>query len=145
MAAGVLQLELQERGMGARVRVDSAGTHASRPGRGADPRARKACAVQGINLGRCRARQVRSQVFGRFDHILAMDRQNREWLLEQSPEQYRERISLLASWAPGDIGEDIPDPYYGNQAGFDQVLSLLQVSLQGFVLHLYGQEAALQQ
>ncbi|MCB1701939.1 MAG: low molecular weight phosphotyrosine protein phosphatase [Pseudomonadales bacterium] len=136
MAEGIFREELRRLGLHRKIRVDSAGTHATQAGRRADPRALRVCADQGINLSGCRARQVKEEDFGRFDYLLAMDRRNEQWLLEHSPEPYRGRISLLASWAPGAGPEEIPDPYYGNQAGFDQVLSMLNAAVQGFLLQL---------
>jgi len=135
MAEGLLCHELERRGLHRKVRVDSAGTHATQPGHYADARAQNVCAQQGIDLRRRRARQVMDQDFVQFDHILAMDGQNYRWLLEACPESHRDRISHLNSWAPqGDLA-DIPDPYYGNFAGFEQVLSLLHDAIDGFLAH----------
>lgn len=136
MAEGLLRFELRQRGLHNKVRVQSAGTHATQPGRRADPRALKVCAAVGVDLSRCRARQLVEEDFSRFDHILAMDQHNLQWLLKYAPESRRERISLVASWAPGGLPEEIPDPYFGNEAGFDRVLSLLQASVQGFLARL---------
>ncbi len=133
MAAGILRLELEQRGLQRKIRVDSAGTHASQPGRSADPRAQKICKLQGIDLRKCRARQVAEQDFQQFDHILAMDQRNCGWLLERCPEQYRDRISLLGGWIAEEASAEIPDPYYGNISGFEQVFELLQKAVRGFM------------
>jgi low molecular weight protein-tyrosine phosphatase len=136
MAEGMLNLELKERGLQRKIRVDSAGTHASQPGRPADPRSKRICAPLGIDLRKSKSRQVREQDFARFDYILAMDLRNREWLLENCPDGFRERISLLGEWAVETGLIEIPDPYYGNMAGFEMVIKLLQTSIQGFVQEL---------
>ena len=136
MAEGILRLELEQRGLQRKIRVDSAGTHASQPGRSADPRAQKVCGREGIDLGKCRARQIKEQDFERFDHILAMDEKNYQWLFKSCPENYRDRISLLCPWAKDGSAIDIPDPYYGNFAGFEKVLSMLHDSINGFVEHI---------
>lgn len=133
MAAGILRLEFEQRGLQRKIRVDSAGTHASQPGRSADSRAQKICRLQGIDLRKCRARQVTEQDFHHFDHILAMDQRNCRWLLDNCPEPYRERISLLGAWIPGESSVEIPDPYYGNMSGFEKVFEVLQKSVHGFV------------
>jgi len=134
MAEGILRSELELRGLRGRILVDSAGTHASQPGRAADARAQQICSREGIDIGKCRARQVREEDFARFDHVLCMDQQNFEWLLNASPEPCRGRISLLGAWAGRDAcPADIPDPYYGNIAGFELVFSMLRQSVVGFL------------
>ena len=131
MAEGLLRAELDLRGMGRRVRADSAGTNATQPGHPADGRAMQVCAREGIDLRRQRARQVVEHDFPRFDFILAMDERNHEWLLQNCPGHLKDRITRLGAWAPGgDIGE-IPDPYYGSLQSFEQVLAMLHRAMQG--------------
>jgi low molecular weight protein-tyrosine phosphatase len=133
MAEGMLNLELRQRGLQRSIRVDSAGTNASQLGRAADPRSQKICKREGVNLRKCRSRQVVERDFVRFDYILAMDRRTRDWLLDKCSEDYRERISLLGEWAGVADLNEIPDPYYGNMASFEMVFEMLHRSIQGFV------------
>jgi protein-tyrosine phosphatase len=140
MAEGLLREELKLRDMHRKVRVMSAGTHVTHTGYMADARAQRVCARQGIDLRRSRSRQVAEEDFKRFNYILAMDQRNYQWLQESSPVSYRGRISLLGSWAAtGPIGE-IPDPYYGSQAGFEEVLAHLHLCINGFLVYFLGQE-----
>jgi len=133
MAEGLLREELKMLALGTNVRVLSAGTHVARPGQLADARAVRVCAREGIDLRKSRTRQFVEDDFRRFTYILAMDQKNLEWLLSRSPASYRGRISLLGSWAVGgDIG-DIPDPYFGSQSGFEQVLNKLHRCVEGFL------------
>lgn len=133
MAAGVLRMALQQRGLKGRVRVDSAGTHTGQTGRAADPRAQSVCAQYGIDIGKHRARQVAPRDFERFDYILCMDGRNYDWLAESCPEQYLHRIALITAWVGGDEPADIPDPYYGNPQGFEQVYLALCAAVEDFV------------
>ncbi len=133
MAEGVLRYELRQHGLQDKVRVDSAGTHASQIGRAPDPRAQRVCAQNSIDIHKSRSRQVKLKDFESFSYILAMDARNYNWLVEACPEPHRHTISLLGRSAnhSGDI--EIPDPYYGNEQGFTHVLSLLQTAITGFV------------
>jgi low molecular weight protein-tyrosine phosphatase len=133
MAEGVLRQVLEQRGLNRKISVDSAGTHASQPGRSADARAQKVCKLEGVDLSKCRARQVREQDFMRFDHILAMDQRNHRWLLDNCPEACSVRVSLLGEWAEEMDLTEIPDPYYGNKASFEKVFEMLRTSIQGFM------------
>jgi protein-tyrosine phosphatase len=132
MAEGLLRRELQQLGLQKQVKVDSAGTHASQTGRAPDPRARLVCQQHGIEIGQCRARQVGQRDFERFDHILAMDANNHEWLSQACPEEYRRKIAAIGCRLQGSDRLYIPDPYYGNQQGFREVFILLGAAVQAF-------------
>jgi protein-tyrosine phosphatase len=133
MAEGLLREELRLRKLDRKVRVVSAGTHVSHPGHTADVRAQRVCARQGIDLRKCRSRQVTGDDFKKIDYILAMDRRNYHWLKKASPISHRGRISLLGSWVEGESIEDIPDPFYGSPAGFEKVLARLHLCVDGFL------------
>jgi protein-tyrosine phosphatase len=115
------------------VAVDSAGTHDYHVGEAPDPRTVRAAARRGIDLSTLRARQVEPADFQRHDLILAMDRLNHVTLLERSPPEYHERIRLFLDFAPGAGTRDVPDPYYGGAAGFDEVLDLVEEAAQGLL------------
>lgn len=135
MAEGVLREELKLRGLTRRIRVDSAGTSALL-GHFTDGRARLVCSREGIDLRKSRARQVTVDHFLRFNYLLAMDQRNYQWLLENCPQAHGKRISLLGSWAASGSMGDIPDPYFGSLAGFEEVLLKLRYCINGFLVHL---------
>ncbi len=136
MAAAVLRDALHQRNRERAVRVDSAGTHATQPGHPPDGRASLVCAREHINLGRGRARQVAETDFTRFEHIVAVDAGCLKWLQAASSPDFHQRLSRLGDWAPGGSLGDIPDPYYGSLAGFEDVLKLLQRALDGLLPHI---------
>jgi len=135
-AEGVFSSRLAERAPELKVYVDSAGTHAYHVGDGPDMRARRAAERRGVDLTGLRARKVTGEDFARFHYILAMDRLNREALVELSAPEFRDRIHLFLEFAP-QIGElDVPDPYYGGSHGFEHVLDLVEEASLGFIEHL---------
>ncbi|WP_339113524.1 low molecular weight protein-tyrosine-phosphatase [Thioclava sp. GXIMD2076] len=107
---------------GLEVVTDSAGTgswHAGEPPYGP---MQKAARARGYDLSDLRARQLTRDDFGRFDLILAMDRQN----LADA-----QRLALVSGGAeirlflPDDLaGGEVPDPYYTRD--FDGVLDLIE-------------------
>ncbi len=137
MAEGLLREELKRLGIARRVAVDSAGTRAL-VGQSTDRRAQLVCGREGIVLDKSRARQVTGADFLRFDYILAMDRQNLTWLVENCPKSHRHRISSLGSWVAGAPIDEIPDPYFGSLVGFEQVLLKLRLCIDGFLVQLLG-------
>lgn len=132
-AEGVFRRLAAERAPGVEIEVDSAGTHDYHVGDPPDPRAIAAAARRGVDLRRLRARAVRDEDFERFDLIIAMDRLNRETLLERSPAPFRERIRLFMEFAGDSEVEDVPDPYYGGALGFERVLDLAEEAAAGLL------------
>lgn len=131
-AQAVLRLRLQQLGLGARVRVDSAGTHGYHVGSPPDARAQAHARARGLDLSALRARKVAAEDFGRFDLLLAMDDDNVTELQRLAPPGYDSRIKLLMGFARHwrDVRE-VPDPYYGTDAGFERVLDLIGDACDG--------------
>jgi protein-tyrosine phosphatase len=118
------------------IEVDSAGIGSWHIGEPPDERAQAAARRRGFEMGTLRARQVVREDFEQFDLILAMDRENLAELRRRSPPQFRERVRLFLEYAP-DVGEtDVPDPYYGGEAGFEAVLDLTEQAARGLLDHL---------
>ena len=84
MAEGILRAELARRELNSRIKVASAGTRVGQPGSRPDKRARRVCQEVGVDIGRCRARQVVAADFAAYDFILALDAPNHDWLLEKA-------------------------------------------------------------
>lgn len=132
-AEGVFRRLVLARAPGLDVEIDSAGTHGYHVGDPPDSRAIAAARRRGIDISALRARMVEERDFARFDLIVAMDRLNREVLLDRSPDAYRSRIRLLTEFAPASEGEDVPDPYYGGTVGFERVLDLVEEAATGLL------------
>ena len=132
-AEGVFRRLVAERAPDVEIEIDSAGTHDYHVGDPPDPRAIAAASRRGVDLRDLRARLIREEDFERFDLIIAMDRLNRETLLDRSPEPFRERIRLLMEFAGDSEVEDVPDPYYGGAPGFERVLDLAEEAAAGLL------------
>ena len=119
-----------------RIEIDSAGTAAYHIGSPPDSRTREAALRRGYDMSALRARVVEPQDFGRFDLILAMDRQNFDTLRRGAPAAAQARIRLFLEFAP-DAGEtEVPDPYYGGPNGFEEVLDLVEAAARGLLQHV---------
>ncbi|MDQ2068253.1 low molecular weight protein-tyrosine-phosphatase [Natronospira bacteriovora] len=134
-AEGVFRYLIEQKSAGPVVEFDSAGTHGYHIGRPADERAVAAAARRGISLAGIRARQVEIEDFERFDLILAADESNLADLERLRPRASRARLRLLLDYAEGDIRE-VPDPYYGGDKGFEQVLDLVEAACEGLIRSL---------
>jgi len=130
-AEGVFRHLVAEAGLVAHFEIDSAGTAGYHRGEPPDHRARAAGKRAGIVIDGA-ARQFSARDFGRFDHVIAMDESNLGELrkLSRTPE-VAQKLRLLRSFDPAaPDGAPIPDPYYGDDAGFDHVLQLCRTACQ---------------
>lgn len=114
---------------GIALTVDSAGTSAWHIGEPPDPRTRAAAAARGYDLSACRGRQVTRADFHSFDFLLAMDRENLRQLQAMAPATGRSQVQLFGDYLSGvSAGAEVPDPYYGGEDGFEQVLDLIEAA-----------------
>ncbi len=133
-AEAVFKKLVFDAGLFERIEIDSAGTGAWHVGEQADRRSREAAAHAGYRIDSI-ARQVRSEDLERFHYVLAMDRQNRQTLVNLAKtERERSRVFLFREFdanAPRDA--EVPDPYYGGEDGFKDVLRLCEAAARGLL------------
>lgn len=133
---------VSEAGLAGRIEIDSAGTAAYHAGESPDRRATLTARRRGIELS-SRARQFKAGDWERFDYVLAMDTSNLRDLDASVPSSAaRDKLSLLRAFdpeSPPDAG--VPDPYYGGDAGFDEVLDLCEAACRGLLEHIQKEHA----
>jgi protein-tyrosine phosphatase len=123
-------------GLGARLGIDSAGTHDYHVGDPPDRRSVAAAAARGFDMSALRARKVRRADFDAFDLILAMDRDHHAHLMALRPNDARAEVRLFLDFHPAASGRDVPDPYYGGPEGFRDVLDLVEAASRGLIAEL---------
>lgn len=112
---------------GVALEIDSAGTSACHEGEGADRRSSQVAHTRGYDLSGHRSRALRPADFGNYDLLLAMDRSHYDFMLEEARPEQKTKIKLfLPEYAPASGVRDVPDPYYGGERGFEDVLDLLE-------------------
>lgn len=130
MAEMVFTDVLHKEGLAHRVRVSSAGTAPWNIGNPADPRAAEVlrrsgygCAHTAAQLG---AHHLSADLLVALDygHLTTLRRMVRD----------PERVVLLRSFdraAGPDL--EVPDPYFGGEPGFDEVLGMVRAAMPGLV------------
>ncbi|MFG1944902.1 low molecular weight protein-tyrosine-phosphatase [Nonomuraea sp. NPDC048826] len=135
MAEAVLRRVLASHGLGERVIVESAGTGGWHAGGPMDQRALRVLAEHGYDGSEHVARQFTADWFDRYDLVLAMDRDNAAFLGRMAPPGVE--VRLFRSFDPdAPAGAEVPDPYYGGEEGFVEVLSLVETASQGIAKHI---------
>jgi protein-tyrosine phosphatase len=132
-AEGVLRHILRIKGLDGEIKVDSAGTHSYHSGEPPDRRAQLAARRRGIDLSKLRARRVEVSDFERFDLILAMDRDNLRSLEKICPDEHRPKLGLFLRYARQSRVDEVPDPYYGGDAGFELVVDMALDAAEGLI------------
>jgi len=139
-AEAVVRDLLRREASGLELELDSAGTHGYHTGDPPDERSIATARRRGIDMSDLRARVVEPMDFDRFDLVLAMDEAVYDQLRRVAPQGRSEKIRLFLEFAPQLGRRDVPDPYYGGAAGFEDVLDLVEEGARGLLAALAAHE-----
>lgn len=130
MAAAVFAEELRRAGLAEQVRVSSAGIGPWHIGEAADPRAMAVLKEHGYPLEHAAA-QVGPEHLD-ADLLVALDDGHLRSLRRLVSDHTR--VRLLRSFDPtAPAGAEVPDPYFGEDNGFTEVLEMLEASMPGLL------------
>ena len=96
---------------------------------------REAALKRGIDI-QSKARQISSNDFEYFDLILTMDNANLidvQSLSKNINYSFSAKIKPLLEYAINLDLQEVPDPYYGGDKGFDRVLDILELAIDGLI------------
>jgi protein-tyrosine phosphatase len=138
-AEGVMRRCVAEAGLQNQIHIDSAGTGGWHAGNLPDPRMTAAAARRDYPLT-SRARQVSPSDLRSFDLALVMDQQNLRDLQVFDPTgQFKAKVRLFCEFCTDHDDTEVPDPYYGGDAGFEKVLDLLEDGCRNLLNHIKTQ------
>jgi len=134
LAEAMFTQHARKAGLHDRLLIDSCGMGHWHVGEPPDPRARAVAERHGIPMNSIARRYDPDADPERFHWIIAMDRSNRRALLaEGAPPDH---VHLMRSFDP-DLARtpesqlDVPDPYYGGDQGFTDLLRMLDRAVAG--------------
>jgi protein-tyrosine phosphatase len=144
MAEVVLRDELDRAGLGERVTVESAGTGDWHVGGPMDSRARAELTRRGYDGSRHIARQIGPGWLGDFDLLVVMDNRNLANVRQMAASLpggadglADGRLVLMRSFDPAaEPGAEVPDPYNGNKADYEQAFELVHAAAMGLTKRL---------
>ena len=121
MAHVVLEDRFAAAGLGDVVQVRSGGTADWHTGKPMDPRSAATLSGIGLDPTRHTASHYRDDWRESEDLVLVMDRSNLADVGGRS-----ERLGLFRDFDPVGTGGEVPDPYYGGDEGFQEVLAMVE-------------------
>lgn len=122
----VFSERVAEAGLADRVEVLSAGTAEWHIGKPMDPRSAQTLTEAGYDATRHRAQQFQAAWHDEVDLILVMDNANLADVNALNESAERNRVRLFRDFDPDFPGGEVPDPYYGGEEGFGEVLSMVE-------------------
>ena len=123
-AEAVMSRMVKDQHLEDKIFCDSSGTSALHAGSAADPRTRKAASQRGYDVTSI-SRKFIAEDFDKFDYILAMDENNYKDILK-FPEAVKDKVHRFVDFCRKHSLKGVPDPYLGNQQGFDFVMDILE-------------------
>jgi protein-tyrosine phosphatase len=139
MADVVLSAHVDRAGLAGQVTVDSCGTGDWHTGQPMDRRAAATLTAAGFDPTLHRARVFDPGWLERHDLVLAMDEHNLADVREVATAAHDDRVRLFREFDPIGTGGEVPDPYYGGDAGFEEVLGMVERTSAALVSALQEQ------
>lgn len=133
-AEAIFKFLIKKKGLSNCFEIDSAGTIAAHSGERADLRMRQHAQFRGYSLDSI-SRKVKPDVdFNYFDYIIAMDDQNYNDLISMAiNDDQIDKIRKITDYSKKFNYNEVPDPYYGGNKGFELVLDLLEDACHGLL------------
>ena len=132
-AEGVFRARLAKKKPDHKIEVDSAGTHDYHVGKPPFPSAVEAAKKRGYDITGCISRRVKQGDFDHFDLILAMDNANVAALRTIAPTRHKQKIELLLDYSEKYHGQEVPDPFGGDEKAFERALDMIEDGCNGLV------------
>ena len=106
--------------------IDSAGTANYHIGDPPDRRSIKVAKSHGIDISQQRGQQFKTSFFDAYDLIYVMDEYNYEDVIQLARnEKDRSKVKLIMEEDKSSNLKHVPDPYYGDESGFEYVFKVL--------------------
>ena len=134
LAEAILNHKVREKGLEGKIKSDSCGTSDYHIGECPDERTLDCAKKRGILINH-RGRQINRLDLKDFDYLIVMDRSNLKNVkdLLRSHKLSHTRLHLIREFQSDAAHDDVPDPYYGEADGFEEVYDILEESVENFL------------
>lgn len=125
-----------EAGLSDQISCDSSGTIGFHTGKSPDARMSKTIKKRGYQVTGT-SRQFSLRDFEIFDLILTMDDENYANIIKLAKsDQDRAKVRKFTDFCTKHDHDEVPDPYYGGDAGFELVTDLIEDGSEGLLAHI---------
>ena len=135
-AEGVFASIVERQSLEYLIEYDSAGTHAYHIGNPPDTRAQATAKQHNVDLSQLVARKVKPDDFFEFDYIIAMDKDNLVNLKDiqrNLDADSKAKLHLFMEFTKHWKNDEVPDPYYGGDKGFEDVFKMITDASLGLI------------
>lgn len=135
MAEGIMRQKIEKYKLN--VSVDSAGTIANHVGEAPDKRSIANGLKHHVDISDLRARLFRVSDFDAFDFIFVMDSSNYKNVIGMARTAAdKKKVNLIMNELYPRTDIEVPDPYFGEEEGFDKVFYLLDLACENIARNL---------
>ena len=132
LAEGILQHKINQ--VGLHWIVESAGTNGFHDGEPPHSLSQKVALQNGIDISKQRSRQFIKEDFNRFNKIYAMAADVIDEMKMISKQHFnKHKVELLLNEIFPEQNKDVPDPWYGGEAGYHQAFALIDKACEKIV------------
>ena len=126
LAKVVFRDKVEEAGLDDHFEIASSGTGDWHIGDTADDRMRETARKHGHSLEDHRASQFQKEHLAEYDHVFVMDKNNlNDVLYFDEDDEYDGKVRLFREFDPQPDSYQVPDPYYGERDGFEEVYNIV--------------------
>lgn len=132
LAEGILSQKIKAAGLD--WQVDSAGTNGFHNQEAPHRLSQKVALQRGIDISHQRSRQLVPQDFDRFDLIYVMAEEVLEEMIPFAGKQFQpHKVALLMELVYPSQNIDVPDPWYGPEAGYHEVFDMIDSACERLI------------
>ena len=125
LAEGILQNKAFTAGL--TWSIESAGTNSYHTGEPPHPLSQKVAKLNGIDISKQRARRFAATDFEAYDKIYALAEDVMEDMKRIAGKKFdQSKVDLLMNELYPGKDMDVPDPYYGTEAGYHKVYKMIE-------------------
>jgi low molecular weight protein-tyrosine phosphatase len=133
-AEGIAKKILERKGLTEKIEIDSAGTLGYHTGELPDQRMIKHASMRGYVLDSSARQFNQKKDFDYFDYIVTMDDNNYSEITSlDRRNKYKDKVMKMVSFGNKIKVSEVPDPYYNGSQGFENVLDILEDSVEGLI------------
>jgi protein-tyrosine phosphatase len=133
-AEGIAKKILERKGLTEKIEIDSAGTLGYHTGELPDQRMIKHASMRGYVLDSSARQFNQKKDFDYFDYIVTMDDSNYSEITSlDRRNKYKDKVMKMVSFGNKIKVGEVPDPYYSGSQGFENVLDILEDSVEALI------------